>query len=966
MTKAGRLDKRPGFRALGNETSAGTAITSGNRIATFGDDLLLFDQDDLYSYVSSNDNWQSKGKLTTASVSSQPYVRTATSQYSPDLAYLDGLVCAVWEEAAGVKYSIFDDVSNSAVVSDALIDAAGLMPRVVALPSGFLIFFLSDSGPYDLESVFIPKTAPDTLVANGDTATADVGALVYDVIPYGNYALFAYCNNAGPDTVTIGYADSTGGSTLFLPAVNDSDITDTPTSIGLTSDPATRSIFVALSTATKARLWRLGDSLVTGAYNIVSADLETVSDIRNITPVFNDGKVKVFYEVGDGTAPTVIDQVVHYTTAVWDNSARTLTPSTAGVLARSVGLASKAFASGTTAFINTIFPSEIQPTYFTLDETGQVIAKESPGLGGMLSAGAPYTLGVGSLRTGISSVTTDADGRFLFLAQVRNRYATGTGTTISATFGLNKIALNLSDFSYTTDTLGDNLVISGGVVSAYDGVSVTELGFNVYPEGVTAVDAGSGSFPDGVVSYRVMYEWSDGKGQIHRSAPSIQTPNLSITTNNVTVTIPTLRLTKKTGVKCVVYRTITGPGTIFYRAGEVANNTAANTVTFTDDVSDATLQTKEILYTTGGLLDNIAPPACRIVHKHGNRMYLAGLEDPNAFWFSKEHVTQEGVSFSDGFIKQVDPTGGDISALGTLDDKLVIFKPAATFMMAGQGPLDTGAQDDFTLPQLIQGDVGSASQDSQVITPEGLMFQTNKGIWLVSRALEISYLGAPADDFKSLTVTSAKVLADSNQVRFTTLDGTTIVYDYFFKQWYTFTNYYAKSAIIWQNKYLHLTSNGKVHEDTTDVYNDNGAKIHTKIETSWIHPAGVQGFQRVRDVLMLGEYNGAHTVRVKVAYDYEKVYNETILFAADEVYAASYYGAGAYYGTLTPFGGNVPSAYQFLIKPARQKCEAFKLLIEDIDNAQGGGPAFSLTSLSCWIGVKENINKVPTIQAGGQ
>lgn len=124
MTKAGRLDKRPGFRKLGNKTSTGATITSGNRVATFGDDLLLFDQDDLYSYVSSNDNWQSKGKLTTASVASQPYVRTATSQYSPDIAYLDGLVCAVWEETAGVKYSIFDDVSNSAVVSDALIDAS--------------------------------------------------------------------------------------------------------------------------------------------------------------------------------------------------------------------------------------------------------------------------------------------------------------------------------------------------------------------------------------------------------------------------------------------------------------------------------------------------------------------------------------------------------------------------------------------------------------------------------------------------------------------------------------------------------------------------------------------------------------------------------------------------------------------------------------------------------------------------
>jgi hypothetical protein len=58
-----------------------------------------------------------------------------------------------------------------------------------------------------------------------------------------------------------------------------------------------------------------------------------------------------------------------------------------------------------------------------------------------------------------------------------------------------------------------------------------------------------------------------------------------------------------------IYRTSSG-GTDFFLVGEVTNGTS----TFTDDVTDEELVTREALYTNGGEADNDPPPACNAFH----------------------------------------------------------------------------------------------------------------------------------------------------------------------------------------------------------------------------------------------------------------------------------------------------------------------------------------------------------------
>lgn len=77
-------------------------------------------------------------------------------------------------------------------------------------------------------------------------------------------------------------------------------------------------------------------------------------------------------------------------------------------------------------------------------------------------------------------------------------------------------------------------------------------------------------------------------------------------------------------IKIGIYRTTDG-GVNLYKVGEVTNGTT----TFNDNVSDATLVGSEPLYTEGGVVENDAPPLCKLVHVVGDIAYYAHIKDGN-------------------------------------------------------------------------------------------------------------------------------------------------------------------------------------------------------------------------------------------------------------------------------------------------------------------------------------------------
>jgi len=418
-------------------------------------------------------------------------------------------------------------------------------------------------------------------------------------------------------------------------------------------------------------------------------------------------------------------------------------------------------------------------------------------------------------------------------------------------------------------------------------------------------------------------------------------------------------------VQFVVYRTQAN-GTILYRASSLTSptvnvvNGVSATATISTDISmsDADLSVRPLLYCQflsqqAYEVENDPAPPAKLIQLHRNRIWVVDSTNPLHLWYSKECGLNAPVEFNSGFVKQIDPRGGPITALATVDDKLLVFKQNHVFFIVGQGPLSTGQNNDFSDAILITTDVGCIEPRSVVGTPVGIMFQTRKGIYLIDRALQVQYIGAPVEAFNRETITSATLAARTNQVRFTLGSGKSLVFDYFVGQWGTFTNQYAVDSLIWNEKPTLVRSNGLVLTEADDVFTDNGSPIRLKITTAWLTFAGVQGFQRVRRALILGGWKSAHDLEVDVCVDFNDaiVQSATISPTTPTTYGSvSPYGEGVYGGEF--------QLYQWRVDLARQKTQAVKFVIQDVPTATAG-EGCSLSSIAFEVGAKVGLAKVP-------
>jgi hypothetical protein len=306
------------------------------------------------------------------------------------------------------------------------------------------------------------------------------------------------------------------------------------------------------------------------------------------------------------------------------------------------------------------------------------------------------------------------------------------------------------------------------------------------------------------------------------TAASTGTETLQTTqTGSVVVDIPTLRLTYKIAspVKIVLYRWSVQQE-VYYQVTSLAlptlNSTIIDSISFTDTLADSTILGNNIIYTTGGVVEDINAPASNLMTLFDTRLWLVDAEDRNLLWYSKQVIEATPVEMSDLLTVYIPPTTaaqgstGPITALSVMDDKLIIFKENAIYYINGAGPDNTGGNSQYSQAIFITASVGCANQQSITMTQQGLMFQSNKGIWLLGRDLSTSYIGAPVESFNSALVNSACSVPETNQVRFTMNSGVTLMYDYYYQQWGTFVNVPAISSVIYQSLHTYINSSGDV------------------------------------------------------------------------------------------------------------------------------------------------------------
>lgn len=451
-------------------------------------------------------------------------------------------------------------------------------------------------------------------------------------------------------------------------------------------------------------------------------------------------------------------------------------------------------------------------------------------------------------------------------------------------------------------------------------------------------------------SYIVSFD--SGAGTITLNQPVTATATgdaLSITSVcSITLNIPTLRLTYKTAnpVKIGIYRWSTAQEEFFEITSiqtPLINSTSVDYLTYLDTAADNQILGNSLIYTTGGVIENIGAPSFNAMTLFDDRIWGIDAEDPNLLWESKQVIEVTPVEMSDLLTTYVAPSiasqgsTGNMKCISPMDDKLIIFKANALYYINGTGPDNTGANSQYSEPIFITSVVGSTNQQSIVFMPQGLMFQSDKGIWLLNRGMEVSYIGAPVERYtKDAIVQSAISVPGTTEVRFTLDSGINLKYDYFYGQWDTDIGASAISSTIYQDLHTILNSRGIVSQETPGQYLDNSNPVLMSFKTSWINLAGLQGYQRAYFFYMLGQYISPHFLQVGIAYDYNPTIVQSVTITPTNY--SQPYGVSSPYGQEALYGGP-GDVEQWRVFLANQRCQAIQLTVQEVYDPSFGVPA---------------------------
>jgi len=665
---------------------------------------------------------------------------------------------------------------------------------------------------------------------------------------------------------------------------------------------------------------------------------------------------------------------------------------------RSVGLASKAFIINGVIYFLSAYQSTYQPTYFVIN--GSVSTQAMP----VVTAKMAYQNGGGYLTTGLPGVTvngTTAWMPYLFkdlLAAVNKGTNVPAGTQTAGVYsqtGVNLAKIIFGTQMLDTAEIGNDLHLSGGFLWMYDGQIPVEHNFLLWPDmdTTTTTDAASWSAsggsmvakPDGSTNtnayyYQVTYEWTDNQGNAFRSAPSIPIPVTTTgsgSSGSVTLNIPTLRLTYKIAspVKIVIYRWSVGQQ-IYYQTTSITspllNDTTTDQVQFVDTNSDATILGNNIIYTNGGVVEDINAPASNIMALFDTRLWLVDAEDRNLLWYSKQVIEATPVEMSDLFTFYIPPTtatetsSGNIGALFPMDDKLIIFKEnSAIYYINGTGPDNTGANNNYSQPIFITSTIGCSNQNSIVLIPMGLMFQSNKGIWLLGRDLSTTYIGAPVEQYNSAIVESADAIPGTNQVRFILNNGITLMYDYYYGQWGTFSGVPGVSACIYQQLHTFINAQGGVFQENVGSYLDGSNPVLMSFQTGPLRLGDLQNYQRTYWYFLLGTYLSPHKLYMSNYYDYSVNPQDSVLITPNN-YAATWGTPGPWGEAIGPAWGGPhyatdnPSLENWKIFSNR-RCMALSIGMEEIYDPSFGvsaGAGLTLSGISLVVGFKSSYRTI--------
>lgn len=453
----------------------------------------------------------------------------------------------------------------------------------------------------------------------------------------------------------------------------------------------------------------------------------------------------------------------------------------------------------------------------------------------------------------------------------------------------------------------------------------------------------------GTREYCALASWTDAKGRIQRS--QVCMPSAATTVNGLanTVTVPMVNITERDALtnldanihpaQIEVYRTQVS-SSIFYRVAVVTNVVNGDDVAITDRSPDAEISANETLYTTGGVVENWPTIGCNLVASHQGRVFVATAD--GKVFFSAYCQSGEGLAFAAEYQVETEHVRGALTALLSLDDKLVIATATTYAVLAGVGPEATGLPP-YDSPMLVGSGIGPISQRACARTPDGVIMVTAHGAQLFNRGLSLSYVGiqAETDVPGSASWYAAAFHPVKNQVRLFA-DSLATVYDWtlagppgrasqVFK--WTYSTTIVAAAISAGSLYM-LGSDGVVY--LADVgTSDAGTAYQEYVQLSVVSPVGPNAWGRIYAMRLACTIAASGVLKVVFTSE------ENNLSSTDT-------------NTITaPSGG----LQHVIAKPRYGKCSIMQIWIGE--NAASTGAGITLDAIGLLVGNKGGLGRLP-------
>jgi hypothetical protein len=311
-------------------------------------------------------------------------------------------------------------------------------------------------------------------------------------------------------------------------------------------------------------------------------------------------------------------------------------------------------------------------------------------------------------------------------------------------------------------------------------------------------------------------------------------------------------------------------------------------------------------------------------------------------------------------------TAADITALISLGDKLLVCTASKIYATEGEGFNDDGSGTNYREPFLVSHSVGCESHKGIVWAHDAVIFKSQDIIYRVDSGLNLSPVGEPVRYYTdNYTVKGTSANASKHYVLFHT-SGPALCYDWLRDRWTTFNNHVCTDAIgVGDRAYwlgasrsgyydIYATRATAVYKDVTlGTNNPTPSEADTwlgmKIDTGWIKLTEHSRYYRVQ---LIGQNLSAHTLRCRVAYNYDPNWTDDLTLSSAATTAFSH---TSYMGTGLS-SAYKDQAYIPEIHLSRTMAQAVRIEISDeYRTGSADSAAWTLSKLVFFAKPKENV-----------